>query len=126
MMNLIAVSYSEGTIIAGLLLGALTTILWLIIGWRAMKAHEKIAKHLETLSLSPQKAELPSATLPAATAVPIPAAQAPQPEAFRQQNVEQNKLYRHFLSDDSEAAKLPPKERHERFRDWKIKNGFES
>jgi len=90
-----------------------------------MKAHEKIASDLSKLVASSQKTELqpssPSSTTASAT---IP--QTNQPDNFRQQNNEQNKLYRHFLVEDAEAAKLPSKERHEKFRQWKTKNGFES
>jgi hypothetical protein len=37
----------------------LLTVIWLIIGWRAMKAHEKIASDLSKLVASSQKTELP-------------------------------------------------------------------
>jgi uncharacterized membrane protein len=33
----------------GLLLGVVTTIFWMIVGWRAMRAHERIAEILEVL-----------------------------------------------------------------------------
>jgi len=36
------------TYIAGLF-GLITTILWLVIGWRAMKAHEEIAESIRWL-----------------------------------------------------------------------------
>jgi hypothetical protein len=103
----------------------LLTVIWMIIGWRAMKAHEKIANDLSKLVVSSQKTELPALS-PSSTTTSAAIPQANQPDNFRQQNNEQNKLYRHFLVEDSEAAKLPPKERHEKFRQWKIKNGFES
>jgi len=38
------------TIIAGII-GLITTILWLIIGWRAMKAHESLAESTALLHL---------------------------------------------------------------------------
>jgi hypothetical protein len=106
----------------------LLTVIWMIIGWRAMKAHEKIASDLSKLVDSSRKTELPASTLPSTIpSATIPQANQPnQPDSFRQQNNEQNKLYRHFLVEDAEAAKLPLKERHEKFRQWKIKNGFES
>lgn len=37
----------------------LLTVIWLIIGWRAMKAHERIASDLSKLVASSQKTELP-------------------------------------------------------------------
>ncbi len=31
------------------LIGIVTSILWLVIGWRAMRAHEKIADYIEVM-----------------------------------------------------------------------------
>ncbi len=31
------------------LIGIITTVLWLVIGWRAMRAHEKIADYIEVM-----------------------------------------------------------------------------
>ena len=31
------------------LIGVLTTALWLVIGWRAMRAHEKMADYVELM-----------------------------------------------------------------------------
>ena len=39
----------EGLTVLALLFGIFTTILWLVIGWRAMRAHEKIADSVEWL-----------------------------------------------------------------------------
>ena len=32
------------------LIGIVTSILWLVIGWRAMRAHEKIADYIELMA----------------------------------------------------------------------------
>ena len=112
--------------IISLLIGLLVSVLWLVIGWRAMRAHEKIADRVAKLSLPQQQTQLPGATVPPSNAAPTPIPPANQQENFRQLNVENNKLYRHFLSDCPEAASSLPKIRHELFREWKIKNGFES
>ena len=96
-------------------------ILWIVIGWRAMKAHEKIADKLEQITVAQKNTALPAASPP-----PTPAPQPAPQENFRKLDVEQNKLYRHFLNDVPEAAGSLPKVRHELFREWIIKNGFES
>lgn len=31
------------------LIGIITTVLWLVIGWRAMRAHEKMADYIEVM-----------------------------------------------------------------------------
>ena len=93
----------------------LLTVIWLIIGWRAMKAHEKISSDLSKLVASSQKTESPPSS-PSSTTASTTIPQANQPDNFRQQNNEQNKLYRHFFAEDAEAAKLPTKERDEKFR----------
>lgn len=40
----------EGLTILAMLLGFITTIYWIIVGWRAMKAHEKVADSLEWMA----------------------------------------------------------------------------
>ncbi len=32
------------------LIGIITTVLWLVIGWRAMRAHEKITDYIEVMA----------------------------------------------------------------------------
>jgi uncharacterized membrane protein len=39
----------QGLAVLAFLFGIFTTILWLVIGWRAMRAHEKIADSVEWL-----------------------------------------------------------------------------
>ena len=82
--------------------GILTTIIWIVIGWRAMRAHEKIAnnvtRYLEGLS-------------------------AGDLHNLRRENALQNKYYRKFILQNPGAEKLPSKERHEQFREWLRSNG---
>ena len=40
----------EELAVLAFLFGIFTTILWLVIGWRAMRAHEKIADSAEWLA----------------------------------------------------------------------------
>lgn len=77
--------------------GILTTIIWIIIGWRAMRAHERIAdsvlRHVDALSRGDQ-------------------------HNLRRENATQHKHYKQFILQNPDAEKLPSKERHEQFRDW--------
>lgn len=76
------------------LLTVVTTVLWLVICWRAMRAHEKMALNMTRY---------------------VGAALAPPPTEFRIQNAQTNRLYKEFLAHDPAAAELPAKERHEIF-----------
>ena len=49
-MNFFAMSDAQAISILALSLSVLTGILWLIIGWRAMRAHERLANSQESLS----------------------------------------------------------------------------
>ncbi|MGC6467247.1 MAG: hypothetical protein ACON38_13455 [Akkermansiaceae bacterium] len=80
-----------------LLIGLAISILWLAIGWRAMKAHEQLATEarrandrLVNLDLVDVRGELRS----------------------------QSKAYREFVRSHPEVEQLSSKERHERFRQW--------
>lgn len=59
-MNSFAQSEALGTVsvIVGTLFGAAVTIFWMWIGWRAMRAHERIADSLEAPAQQ-QSAQLP-------------------------------------------------------------------
>ena len=77
--------------------GILITIIWIVIGWRAMRAHEKIAsnvtRYFDTFSVGDL-------------------------HSLRKENAIQNKNYRKYLLQNPDVEKMPSKERHERFRDW--------
>lgn len=77
--------------------GILSAIIWIVIGWRAMRAHERMAdsvvQHLGTLSREDTR-------------------------NLRKENAASHKHYRQFLLETPDAERLPSKERHERFRDW--------
>ncbi len=83
------------------LFGLLITLLWLVIAWRAMRAHEKLARAVREY---------------------VDHATGPETNAFQRENALQHKLYRKFQLEDPEAAQLPPKERHARFRTWLAAN----
>ena len=74
-----------------------TTILWLVIGWRAMRAHESIAYSV--------------ARYAAANEVNFS-------EQFRSDSGMHNRLYKQFVAEDPSRADLSPKDRHEAFRKW--------
>ena len=90
---------------AGLLIafGIFTAIIWIVIGWRAMRAHEKIADNVTRYLDAHSAGDLHS---------------------LRRENAIQNKNYRKYLLHNPDAEKLPSKERHERFRDWLRSNGY--
>jgi len=77
--------------------GILTAIIWLDIGWRAMRAHESIAKNLTRY---------------------VDAISAVDPHNLRRDNALRHKHYKQFILSNPDAEKLPAKERHEHFRDW--------
>jgi len=35
--------------------GIFVTIFWMVVGWRAMRAHEKIADHIEDIARRPDR-----------------------------------------------------------------------
>ncbi|MGI9244982.1 MAG: hypothetical protein ACR2RV_29535 [Verrucomicrobiales bacterium] len=74
-----------------------TTILWLIIGWRAMRAHESIAfsiaKHVDSQEINLS-------------------------ERFRAESGHQSRLFKQFIAEDPSRADQSPKDRHEAFRKW--------
>lgn len=85
-----------------LLFGLITSIFWLVTAWRAMKAHERLAREakrandrLENLDRPDVRGELES----------------------------QSRAYREFVKTHPEVEQLNSKERHERFREWEIEQG---
>jgi uncharacterized membrane protein len=42
----------EGLAVLAVIFGIVTTVLWLVIGWRAMRAHERVAEAHERLAES--------------------------------------------------------------------------
>ncbi len=77
--------------------GILTTLFWMVIGWRAMRAHERIAKQMARYIDLVTAGDLAN---------------------LRKENAAQHKQYKQFLSQNPELESLPSKERHERFREW--------
>jgi len=82
-----------------LLFGLIVTVLWLVIGWRAMRAHEKLADQAKRVN--DRLAQLDVGD---------------QRKPLR----EQNRLYKEFLRSHPEMEGVTSKERHERFREWEI------
>ena len=74
-----------------------TTILWLIIGWRAMRAHESIAVSVAKYIAS-QEINLS--------------------EHFRAESGLQGRLFKQFIAEDPTRGAMSPKDRHEAFRKW--------
>jgi hypothetical protein len=74
-----------------------TTILWLVIGWRAMLAHESISYSV--------------ARYVAANEVNLS-------DQFRSESGLHNRLYKQFLTEEPSRADMSPKDRHEAFRKW--------
>jgi hypothetical protein len=77
--------------------GILITIIWLVIGWRAMRAHERIADQLARYVGIASATDLPN---------------------LRRENAVQHKHYIQFILQHPEVEKMSPKEQHERFREW--------
>jgi len=85
-----------------LLFALLVTILWIIIGWRAMKAHEKIALQC-TRYLDLREQELKEEETV---------------QDFRKETAEHNKEYRRFRKEHPEVTKMLSRDRHLLFREW--------
>jgi formiminotetrahydrofolate cyclodeaminase len=78
--------------------GSLVTIFWMVVGWRAMRAHEKIAASLsEDLE---QKSQLLRSTL-------------------KKDRHKDEKTFRDFLDADPIAKHLDSTEQMRRFVEWK-------
>ncbi len=78
------------------LFGVLTTLLWLVIGWRAMRAHERIA---DALSAEP--------------------ARRPPRDSSRSQRKDDAPSFRQFLDEDPLAKHLDHTEQLRRYAEWK-------
>jgi hypothetical protein len=85
--------------------GIVSAVLWLIIGWRAMLAHERIAESiaLHLMSISKQEDELTK---------------------LRRENALQHRHYKEFRLQHPEVDSLPAKERHEVYRRWLDAQGY--
>lgn len=81
-----------------------TAVLWLVIGWRAMRAHERIAEALAALALADGGGESPL-------------------EQRREDSAARKRLYKTFLAEDPARGNLPPKARHDAFRRWLEERG---
>ncbi|HEY9248736.1 MAG TPA: hypothetical protein VIO38_06375 [Rariglobus sp.] len=78
--------------------GCLVTIFWMVVGWRAMRAHEKIAAALS------EEVEQKSHWLRS---------------ALKQDRNKDEKTFRDFLDADPVARQLDPTEQVRRFAEWK-------
>lgn len=83
--------------VIAILFGLLSAIIWIIIGWRAMRAHEQIAEQI---------------TRYLEDAYPGDA------QNMRRENAAQHKHYRRFILQNPTAENMPPRERHDFFRVW--------
>jgi len=81
--------------------GLLVTIVWIVIGWRAMKAHEALATEAKRYNDKIHSQYLNEAT---------------------RDLIDQKQLYAKFLRDNPDADDLSPKERHLEFRAWLTEN----
>jgi hypothetical protein len=84
-----------------LLITLVVTILWLVIGWRAMRAHESIA-HAVTRHVAAHEVD--------------------RSAELRSGRVSNTGLYKQFIDEDLSRAELPARDRHEAFRKWCEKN----
>jgi len=87
-------------------LGFIFLVTWIVIGWRAMKAHEALATEARRANDRLHDADIREGEL-----------------SLRNQKValrNQKKLYQSFLRDRPEVDELSSKERHQEFRDWLI------
>ena len=85
--------------LAFMAIGILISILWLVIGWRAMKAHEKLAVQAERANDRLEEQDSGN---------------------VRELMKSQSRLYRMFVRKHPEVEMLSSKERHERFREWEL------
>ena len=53
----------EGLAVLVMLFGIFTGIFWMIVGWRAMQAHEKLADSVESLARQSNRQEPQSGSL---------------------------------------------------------------
>ncbi len=91
----------EDMVVLGIISGLVSfviTLLWLVIGWRAMRAHERIA---DTLAIHFQNAKPTSSQ--------------------KNSNEEYSKKYRTFLNEVEEAKNVPFLERQVMFKEWLTK-----
>lgn len=79
--------------------GALITIFWMVVGWRAMKAHEKLADQAERANVRLSQLDEVDVRGPLR---------------------DQSRRYRDFVKQNPEVENLTSKDRHERFREWEL------
>ena len=77
--------------------GVLMALIWVVIGWRAMRAHEKLADHVARYLVDLAESEL---------------------HDMRKEHASHYKQYKQFLLQHPDVEALSSKERHERFREW--------
>lgn len=80
-----------------IIFGILTAIVWIVIGWRAMRAHEQIAKQVTRY---------------------LDHVTAPDLVNLRRENAEHHRQYKQFIAQNPDVEDLASKQRHERFREW--------
>ena len=73
----------------------ITTVLWLIIGWRAMRAHERIATSVANY-VDSREHDLSA--------------------QFRSEAGQPIRRFREFVAEEPSRADLSPKDRHDAFR----------
>ncbi len=82
--------------------GVIVAILWLIIGWRGMKAHEMLARQAERANDSLESPEVGS---------------------LNDDMRIQSRLYNEFVRSHPGVESLTSKERHDSYREWSSKQG---
>lgn len=78
------------------IIGLIFTIIWIIIGWRAMRAHERLAEN-SSLMIHLLKNK---------------------PDGRHDKDAEQRKLYHIFLNEVPDAVSMPLTERQQLFKTW--------
>ena len=86
----------EGLLILTTMVGLVTAVLWLLIGWRAMIAHERIADSASRLLEEYKKANVKSS----------------------REEIERN-LYHQFLAEANLDKTVSLEKRTELFKNWK-------
>ncbi|MBK1832973.1 hypothetical protein [Roseibacillus ishigakijimensis] len=82
--------------------GVVVTIFWMVVAWRAMRAHEKIAGQLKRFNDSSEQEAV---------------------NRHQKQLAGKHRLYRKFQAENPEVDALDAKERHARFNDWLDEQG---
>lgn len=108
---------SEEILILGIVASVLSigaTIFWIVIGWRAMKAHERLAEEASRANDRADRSDADHFFQSDIEQV------RPDAEDVHEPLKSRNRKYREFLRTHPEVDQLSSKERHERFCEWEL------